>query len=261
MSDTATAAPAATDTAAPASIAGSALFGTPAADTAAPVVDASTATAAVVVDITPEEQAAKDLADAEAAKNEPPAVKKPGKDASPEEWAAFYKAIGAPEAATDYEVALPEGDDAENAARIQSLFKEANILPEQAAKLLEIRNKMFAEQTAAAAAAEEARIVALDSKNKAEVAELTNEWGSAATANMELARRGVQQFIPGDQARHDAVIGALEQAIGTKGAIKFFHDIGKALGEHDAAGLGAQNGTRTATKSTAEVLYPSTAGR
>lgn len=256
MTDTATAAPAATDTAAaaaPASVAGGALFGAP-ADTAAPAAAAAPAGTEAPVVLTPEEQAAADAA-AEAAKNEAPAVKKPGKDATPEEWAEFYKSIGAPETADAYEIALPDGDAAENAALIQTMFKEANILPEQAAKLLEFRNKIFGEQTAAAAAAEQARITALDTKNKAEVAELTNEWGASATANFEMARRGVQQFIPGDQARHDAVIGAMEQAIGTKAAIKFFHDIGKSIGEHDAAGLGANNGGTPAPKSHADVLY------
>lgn len=261
MTDTATAAPAATDTAAaPASVAGGALFGAPAAETAAPAAVVPAAGTEAPVVLTPEEQAAADAA-AEAAKNEAPAVKKPGKDATPEEWAEFYKSIGAPESAEGYEVALPDGDAAENAALIQTMFKEANILPEQAAKLLEFRNKIFSEQTAAAAAAEQARITALDTKNKAEVAELTNEWGASATANFEMARRGVQQFIPGDQARHDAVIGAMEQAIGTKGAIKFFHDIGKSIGEHDAAGLGANNEQKQSQKSAAEVLYGSTAAK
>lgn len=263
MTTEATGAPAATDTAAApaaASVAGSALFGgteAPDASAAPAAAPASTEPPAV---LTPEEQAAADAA-AEAAKNEPPAVKKPGKDATPEEWAAFYKAIGAPEAATDYEVALPEGDDAENAARIQALFKEANILPEQAAKLLEIRNKMFAEQTAAAAAAEEARVKALDTANRAEFAELKNEWGQAATANMEHARRAMTSFIPGGTEQHVKVISAMESVVGTKATIKFFADIGMSIGEHDAAGLGSNNEQKQSQKSAAEVLYGSTTAK
>lgn len=262
MTTEATGAPAATETtAAPsaASVAGSALFGGTEAPAASAAAAAPAAGTEAPVALTPEEQAAKDLADAEAAKNDPPAVKRPGKDATPEEWSAFYKSIGAPEAATDYEVTLPEGDDVENTARIQELFKAADILPEQAAKLLEFRNKMFVEQNAAAAAAEEARLVALDNKNKTEAAELTNEWGAASTANMELARRGVTQFIAGDQNKQMQVIASMESVLGYKETMKFWQNIGKSIGEHDAPGLGSNNEQKQSQKSAAEVLYGNTA--
>lgn len=265
MSDAATAAPAADTSApaaapaaAPASIAGNALFGAPpAADPAATAPAAGEQPAA----LTPEQQAEKDAAEAAAKEAEAAAIKRPGKDATPEEWAAFYKAIGAPETSDAYEVTIPEGANEAEIPLIQEMFKKANILPEQAAVLLEFRNKMFAEQTAAAAAAEEQRIAALDNQNKAEAAELTNEWGAQATANMEMARRGVTQFIDGDQARQMKVIASMESVLGYKDTMKFFHGIGKAIGEHDAAGLGSQNGQKAGSRSAAEVLYGGTAAK
>lgn len=235
---------------APASLAGSALFGAAPAAAAAPAQTAAPDAAAQTTALTPEQQAAADSAKAA----EPPPLKMPGKDASPEEWAAFYKQVGVPDTAEAYEVALPEGANPEEATLIQSMFKEANLLPEQAAKLVEIRNRLFAENTAAAAKAEEARIAALETQNKQQAAELTNEWGAKATENMEMARRGVTQFIDGDQAKQQAVISAMEQALGYKETIKFFHNIGKAIGEHDAAGLGV-NTTGTSPKSMAERIY------
>jgi hypothetical protein len=252
MTDTVTTAAVAAPTDA-GSLAGAALFGAPDA-----AVDGAAAGAETPVALTPEEQAAKELAAAEAAKLETPAVKRPGKDATPEEWAEFYKAIGAPDSAEAYEVTLPDGDSPENAALIQTLFKEANILPEQAAKLLEIRNKIFSEQTAAAQKSEADRITALDSKNKAEAADLTNEWGTQSTANMELARRGVTQFIAGDQAKQMQVISSMESVLGYKETMKFWQNIGKSIGEHDAAGLGANNGGNGVKPSTAELLYSGT---
>jgi len=49
----------------------------------------------------------------EPAADEAPAVKLPGKDATPEQWSEFYKQIGAPDKAEAYELPLPEGDSGE----------------------------------------------------------------------------------------------------------------------------------------------------
>jgi hypothetical protein len=243
----------------PISTASNALFGDP-----TPVVVTSDPAAGVVVEpvveLTPEELAAKAAADALKAAEEP-VIKRPGKDATPEDWAAFYKSIGAPDTADAYEVALPDGDAAENAPIIKEMFKEAGILPEQAAKLLDFRNRVFAQQNAAAAAAETARVAEVMRKGEAEHTELKNEWGAASTANHEIARRGMAQFIEGGPEQHAKVIAALESSIGTKAALKFFHGIGKGLSEHDAAGLGSANGQAASTKTTAQVLYPTTSGK
>jgi hypothetical protein len=242
----------------PSSVAGAAMFGS----TETPAPAAAPEATDPPAELAAEEQAAADAAKAAEAgeTDEAPAIKRPGKDATPEEWAEFYKLIGAPDAADAYEVTLPEGGNEAEIPLIQQMFKEANILPEQAKVLLDFRNKMFAEQNAAAEAAEKQRITDLDNKNKAEATELSREWGSAETANKELARRGVTQFIPGDQAKQLEVISSMEAVLGYKETMKFWHNIGQSIGEHDAPGLGSNNEQRKSSKSTAEVLYPSTAG-
>lgn len=234
--------------AAPASLANDALFGKP-AGAGEHGATAGAAPAATDGDAKPQDAPNQDAA-------EQPA-KIPGKDATPEEWAAFYKQLGAPEKAEDYAVTVPEGADPAETALIQGMFKKANLLPEQAKALLEVRNELYAKQSELAKQAEEKRIAAIETANKQQASELAAEWGAKATENMELARRGVTQFIDGGQEKQQAVILAMEQALGYKETIKFFHGIGRAIGEHDAAGLGSNNGVAAGRKSSAEALYPS----
>lgn len=229
---------------------------TPAAPAAAPV---SSATAGLLGDNTPAAApaaAAPAAAPAAAAPGEAPKtddapageIKMPGKDATPEDWAAFYKSIGAPDSADAYKLPLPEGDSGEFAKTAAEWFKDAGLLPQQAEKLAtkwnEFQTQFAAEQTAAAEAAETARIQALDVKNKAEAESLKTEWGKSHDANTELAKRAVRQFLPGDQAAD--ILTALEDKLGYAGVMKFMHNIGARLGEDSAAGLGdaAQGGGR-----------------
>lgn len=186
-------------------------------------------------------------------------IKRPGKDATAEEWDAFYKSIGKPEKASDYEVSLPENDtrppeqmEAERAL-IQEMFHEAGITPEQGAKLLEFRNKIFQEQTAAAQKAEAERVAAIKAKNETEAADLAKEWGERNDENMEYARRAIRQFMPADKNVASRMISAIEGVVGYRETIKMLHGIGKGLAEGDAAGLGETQGA--AQKSTAEILY------
>jgi hypothetical protein len=224
----------------------SALTGDPAA--AAPAAAAPAAA--------PTTPAAPAAGDPPAAPTEPaaPALTLPAKDAPPEAWAEFYKAIGAPDKAEAYELPVPEGDNGEFAKTAASWFKDAGLLPQQAQALAAKWNEFSTAQAQAQAAAEQARIAALDTKNKAEESALKTEWGQQHEANMELARRAVRQFVPGDKAPD--VIAALEDRLGYAETIKLMHAIGRGLGEHDAPGLGrAQDAPR---KSAAEILYGST---
>jgi hypothetical protein len=227
-----------------------ALLADPNAAPAAPVAAAPAAEPAPAG----EQQTPEQIAAAEAAKAaEQPALKMPGKDAKPEEWAEFYKQVGVPEKAEAYDVQLVEGEPPEMAGMVQKMFKEANILPDQAAKLLEFRNKIAAEANAASAKAEADRITALDAKNKAEAADLANEWGQSTDAIPEFAKRATRQFLPGDKAVE--TINALESVLGYKETIKFLHGIGKGLGEGDAAGLG-NSAEGKPQKTLAERMYP-----
>ena len=188
---------------------------------------------------------------------ETPALTVPGKDAPPEAWAEFYKAIGAPDKAEAYELPVPEGDTGEFAKTAANWFKEAGLLPQQAQALAAKWNEFSTAQAQAAEAAEQQRIAALDQKNKAEEASLKTEWGQSHEANMELARRAVRQFIPSEKAAD--VVSALEDKLGYAETIKLMHAIGKGLGEHDAPGLGRSN--EPARKSAAEILYGATSSR
>lgn len=217
---------------------------------AAPAVPATSATAGLLGDAvqptaTPAPAPADPAAAPAAAPTEPaPApegmVKMPGKDATPEQWAEFYKAIGAPESADAYQLPVPEGDTGEFAKTAAEWFKEAGILPKQAEALAtkwnEYQAQFMAEQTKAVEAAETARLQALDTKNKAEAEALKTEWGQAHEANAELAKRAVRQFLPQDQAAD--ILTALEDKIGYAGVMKFMHSLGKRLGEDNVAGLG-----------------------
>jgi len=183
-----------------------------------------------------------------------PTVKLPGKDATPEQWAEFYKAVGAPDKAEAYELPVPDGQDGEFAKTAATWFKDAGLLPQQAKALAGKWNEFTAAQAAASEAAETQRLAAIESKSKAEEASLKNEWGQSHDANMELARRAVRQFIP--QAKAGDVIAALEERMGYAETIKFMHSIGKGLGEHDAPGLGGS--PAAGKKSAAEILYGGT---
>jgi hypothetical protein len=182
----------------------------------------------------------------------PAALVMPGKDATPEEWSAFYAQIGRPETPEGYELPLPEGDTGEFAKTMAPILHKHGVTAEQAKGLAADWNAMVAAQVAEMDAADVAHATAMNVKNTAEAAELKNEWGQAHDANMHFAKLAVQQFMPTDKAGD--VIAAIESKLGYKATIQFLHGIGKGLGEHDAAGMGANNSAPP--KTLAERLYP-----
>lgn len=237
MSEATTAAPAAAPAAAPLTAA-SALIETP----AAPAPDA----AATPPGDAPAPDAAPDA---------PPVLTMPGKDATPDEWAAFYTAIGRPETPDGYEMEVPDGDDGAFAKEVAPLLHKAGVTAEQAKVLSQGWNEMREKALAATAAAETQRLQAAHTQNTAEAAALQNEWGQQHEANMHFAKLAAKQFLPADKAGD--VISAIESKIGYKATIQFLHSVGKGLGEHDAAGMGQPNGQ--GRKSAAEILYGATA--
>lgn len=182
---------------------------------------------------------------------ETPALTVPGKDATPEQWAEFYKQIGAPDTPDAYQLPVPEGDDGAFAKTAAEWFKDAGLLPQQAQALASKWNEFQSAQAAAYQQAEQQRIAQMDAQNKQQEAALKNEWGQQHEANMELARRAVRQFVPSDKAAD--VISALEDKLGYAETIKLMHAIGRGLGEHDAPGLG--RAPAPGRKSAAEILY------
>ena len=80
----------------------------------------------------------------------------PGKDATPEEWAAFYGQLGRPETPEGYELPLPEGDDGAFAKEMAPILHKHGVTAAQAKGLADDWNAMVQAQQAQAQAAEAA---------------------------------------------------------------------------------------------------------
>lgn len=181
-------------------------------------------------------------------------VAMPGKDATPEQWAEFYAKLGRPESPDGYEMEVPEGDDGSFAKAVSPLLHKAGITAEQAKVLSQGWNQMKVDADAQMAAHVAAEAQAAHVKNTAEAAELKTSWGQNFDANMHYAKMAATQFLPEGKAAD--VIAAVESKLGYKATIEFLHNIGKGLGEHDAAGLGSNN-SGAPQKTLAQRLYPS----
>ena len=137
-STTAPAAPAAPAAAAPAAApaapvnATTALMGEPAPAAAAPAADPAAPAADPAKPVDPA----------------PAALTMPGKDATPEEWSAFYAQIGRPETPEGYELPLPEGDDGTFAKQMAPILHKHGVTAEQAKGLAADWNAMVAAQVA-----------------------------------------------------------------------------------------------------------------
>ena len=116
-------------------------------------------------------------------------VKMPGEDASDEDRAKFNKQMGVPESVDDYEIAAPEGIDAEvfaseeYQAPIKSIVADMHAAGASQGVVNAMLNKYF--EMEAAGKAEQAR---LDTEymQKTE-ADLRKEWGSSYDENVAFA--------------------------------------------------------------------------
>lgn len=190
-----------------------------------------------------------------------PGLQVPGPDAKPEDWKAFYTAIGAPKSGDDYKLELPTGGDPAFAKEAAAAMAEAGLLPKQAEALA----KWWNGKSAAAVEAHKATQAAADAKwvtdraaeNQRQKDALTNEWGAAnAEANMNLAKQAVAQFFPKDKA--GPALLALEDVLGYGGVMRVMHAIGKGLGEGNARGLnGSAGAIDMSPEARAARMYPS----
>lgn len=218
--------------------------------------DATTTAATTAADTTTVADTQATTTDTTAQTTQPEALTLPGKDATPEQWAAFYQKIGKPESVDGYEIKPADGSDGSFEKEALPLFHKANLTKEQAAVLHKGYNEMRTNALAQIAQQEEAAAKAAEVKNTAEAAQLQQEWGDKHGENMEFAKRAVNQFIPKEKAG-DA-IAALESVLGYSATIKLMNSIGKGLAEHGAPGLGLQNNGGV-QKDPADVLFPTTA--
>ena len=142
------------------------------------------------------------------------------KDADDAEgWQQLYARLGRPEAPEGYGLDKLEGADPTFAAEAAKTFHELGLNDRQAAKLAEWWGKAVTDR----AAADDAGYL---ERAAGEMAELTREWGQAADANQEVARRGAQAF--GFSAEE---LDKIERSIGTKALMQRFLEVGKKLGE------------------------------
>lgn len=185
----------------------------------------------------------------------------PGKDAKPEDWKAYYKAIDAPDAAA-LEPSLGEVVDKAFATKAAATMAEAGLLPHQAKALAEWWNTeskaaLEAHQTAATKAATDAA-TAVQTKIDGEDAALKNEWGDKYPAQIETAKRAVRQFLPSDPKLAGDAITALERSIGYGATMKMLQKIGAGLAEGTLRGDGQpQNNADANTEAArAKRLYP-----
>lgn len=181
----------------------------------------------------------------------------PGKDATPADWKAYYKAIGAPENAEGYTLPVPDGQDGAFAKEAAAQMAEVGLLPHQAKALAEWWNGKAAAaieaNKTATTKAETDRVVAADAAVKTEDAALKNEWQANYDANIEAGKRAVRQLFPADKS--GAALDALQGALGYGATMRLMQKLGTGLGEGTARGLGDATGAG-GQKSLEERLYP-----
>jgi hypothetical protein len=151
-------------------------------------------------------------------------VVKPGKNATPEQWNEFYKALGRPDSPEGYKFEMPE--ELRNESR-EKLFAgkahELGLLPHQVEGL----SQWWAEEMN-----QEMSRMGESQQEMAKQAEtvLRKEWGMAYNQNLQLATKALKAF--GDE---DAV-KALESVGNNPAVLKLFANIGKKLAEDGMIG-------------------------
>jgi hypothetical protein len=136
----------------------------------------------------------------------------PKDDADPKEQAEFYAKLGRPEKPEEYE--LPGAP--EIAGEYAKAMHVAGITKKQAAILAETNNTI-----------ELARVKQLEERSNSDFESLKQEWGGRYDANLELAKRAVQDagLTPED-------ITAIEVHLGPKKTANLFAHWGKKTTEH-----------------------------
>lgn len=173
----------------------------------------------------------------------------PKEDATPEERAAFYQKIGAPEKADGYKVPEALAQDPV-VAKYRDVAHKAGISQAQFEQNIGFLQAAAAEMQASQT---QARAV----QGEQDIAALRGEWGMKFDENMELGKRAAAQFIPAkDMAERQAILERLEGAMGTGAMLKLFASIGAGLGEHKAHGSGdpGQMGAMTPAEAQARIV-------
>lgn len=147
-------------------------------------------------------------------------LKLPEKEDDPA-WGEIHERLGKPKDAKDYDIKVPEGlGDEEFAKWARGTFHELNLTKKQADALtakwnehvggmVKTKGESYAQQV------------------DAQQANLKKEWGAAHDQNLNIAKNAAREF-----GMEPKVIDALQDAMGYDGVMKFMHQIGSKIGEH-----------------------------
>lgn len=142
------------------------------------------------------------------------------------EWAGIWSKLGVPESPDGYELPEVYGEEFGKAAR--SWFHEARIPGPAAKQFLDKFAQHYADQKTAA-----------DTKfaqtSEVEMQEVKKEWGAAAPAMQENAKRATAHLgLDGE------MLDALERAVGTKRLMGMMAKVGDLMTEHKFIGGGGR---------------------
>lgn len=150
----------------------------------------------------------------------------PKDDATPEELGQFYKTLGVPDAADKYEIKVPEGMAPEIIDEAKGWMHQANVPSKLAQQLVD-----------AVAKSEAAKMEQWAKQSKADMNDLSVEWGSKFEDNAEVARRAYRAagLTPEQSER-------IEMIVGTKTFMSMFHKFGMNMAEAAAPSPGQGGG-------------------
>ena len=153
--------------------------------------------------------------------NNPNVVEMPGEGATDEQMGAFYKTLGRPDTAEDYSINVPDGAATDDS--FMNAFKGVAHTAGMSQNAVEQVTNFWHEYNAQAGnqAVQQQQVQADNDMN-----ELKNEWGAAYDQNFNYGVQAVNKFGVSDD-----VLSGLEQVLGTGQTVKFFSQIGAALGE------------------------------
>jgi hypothetical protein len=183
-------------------------------------------------------------------------IRKPADDAPAEEWAAFWKKVGAPEKPDAYQfkldaVSVPEDFpyDEQSAGEFRNWAFEAKVTPKQAQvlhdKFVQHQAKQFADMRAEATKQEE-------SAHR----EIVSEWGEPSTPkyqeNLTLAGRAITELGLKDAFVKGSLLGA-DGAVKDAGLARAMLRIGKELFQEGSAA--SPGDPKSRPKDAADILY------
>lgn len=160
----------------------------------------------------------------------------PGKNATDEDWEAFYKKLGRPDTPDDYEApekGLPEGVEVNEDAR-KKLFQAAysmGLNKQQAARLY----RHYAESVGEAAKQSQE---AAQQRREAALNQLKSEFGEAFDQNIAMAQNAIRE-LGGEELLNSLVESGYAD---DPAMVRFAHNVGRMLATDEITGGGRNQG-------------------